>query len=365
MKPRRSSPRIMVLVASLMSLSSVTPTSALERQVATIQSWPPSSGEHCWVSYQLAAAVPDTACWNLIWDWSGFQAGDVVGMAYQPDGTCAPSCRSLHALRMYFPQALEGPGDEISIHVFCADSSGCPSGAAIASRVVDPGPGWNNIDFGDLPLGQCPLGAGVGYLVTVCWMQNSGYPHIATDNMESISAAGCSMPPGYPRSDPDRIHSGIFAAAACSPACPATRFQDQLDHLELVWDFAMSCFVPGSLEQNVPDPFCNTHGGDGTNIQFALASDARVTMQVWDAGMVAVVRTLIDGQNLPAGAHMVRWDGLDTLGAVLPAGPYPYRLTAADRDGSILFEDTKVAHVDCTTLLRPTPWSRIKALYRD
>ena len=116
-----------------------------------------------------------------------------------------------------------------------------------------------------------------------------------------------------------------------------------------------------SLEQNVPEPFCNEEGSAGTVIQFGVAELSRVTIEVLDASMTSVVRVLVDGYLAP-GMHTVAWDGLDSLGERVPEGAYPYRMTAI-RD-QVVFMDVKVAHVSCSTPASPDEWGAIKALFR-
>jgi len=218
------------------------PVAALDREPATINAWPPAHEGHCWVSHHLVFDIPDTLCWGQIWDWSGFQLGDVVGMSYMPDGTCDWECQHLSHLTIYFPQALDGPGDEIEIRVYCADQDGCAIGDQVYSQVVDPHQGANSIDLGALSLSQCTIEQGVRYVVTLCWLTDSGYPHIATDNMETLADQGCEFPPGYPRSDPHSTQSYVFSGSSeCVPACPWDWFSDNLDNLALVWRFGMTC----------------------------------------------------------------------------------------------------------------------------
>ena len=79
--------------------------------------------------------------------------------------------------------------------------------------------------------------------------------------------------------------------------------------------------------------------------------------------MTAVVRSLVAGY-LPAGLHMVRWDGRDESGELLASGGYPYTMTAAESQGApITFEDTLVATILCDTAVEAITWGRVKALY--
>jgi len=79
------------------------------------------------------------------------------------------------------------------------------------------------------------------------------------------------------------------------------------------------------LRQNTPNPF-----NPRTLIGFELSAPGRARLDVFDMGG-RVVRTLVDGQWLPAGAHAVSWDGRDGAGRQVAAGAYVYRLSG-DRE---------------------------------
>ncbi len=118
-----------------------------------------------------------------------------------------------------------------------------------------------------------------------------------------------------------------------------------------------------SLGQNNPDPFCGV-GGGGTAIEFAVPVTAHVNVDVWRPDMSSVARHLTDGMLSP-GYFTVVWDGRDSLGAFVPNGSYPYRLTATNEERTrLLFQDTKVARIECLTSVESSTWGRVKALYR-
>jgi hypothetical protein len=73
-----------------------------------------------------------------------------------------------------------------------------------------------------------------------------------------------------------------------------------------------------------PNPF-----GRVTSVQFALANDARVRIDVYDV-LGRRVRTLQDGR-MPAGAQHVEWDGRDDAGMFRGGGVYFVRVVVADR----------------------------------
>ncbi len=78
-----------------------------------------------------------------------------------------------------------------------------------------------------------------------------------------------------------------------------------------------------ALRQNYPNPF-----NPSTLIAFDLPRSERVTLEVFNA-LGQRVATLIDGQNLPSGAHTVRFDA-----GQLPSGVYLYMLRSEARTES-------------------------------
>ncbi len=73
-------------------------------------------------------------------------------------------------------------------------------------------------------------------------------------------------------------------------------------------------------------------GDEGEEITFALAADAGVTVEVYDAAG-NLVKTL-KGGALSSGRNQIHWDGKDSDGNQLPPGNYTYKLTATDSDGN-------------------------------
>ncbi len=74
------------------------------------------------------------------------------------------------------------------------------------------------------------------------------------------------------------------------------------------------------LRANFPNPF-----NPVTNISFALSNPATVELSVYNV-LGRKVATLING-DLPAGEHIVDWDGTDNTGRGVSSGVYFYRLT--------------------------------------
>ena len=80
------------------------------------------------------------------------------------------------------------------------------------------------------------------------------------------------------------------------------------------------------LGPNHPNPFSRS-----TEIAFHLARSGRATVRIYDlAGQV--VATVLD-RELPAGPHVVTWDGRDRSGGPVPSGLYFSRLTSDEGQG--------------------------------
>jgi len=83
-----------------------------------------------------------------------------------------------------------------------------------------------------------------------------------------------------------------------------------------------------SLAQNYPNPF-----NAGTNISFSLPSAGYVELSVYD--LLGRKVTILLDSFLPAGNHLVTWDGRSGIGERMATGIYFYRLKAEG------FDDTK------------------------
>ncbi len=117
------------------------------------------------------------------------------------------------------------------------------------------------------------------------------------------------------------------------------------------------------LQQNAPNPFCSATEV-ATFILFQSPQSARVELLVLSPDGNTTVRTLVD-QILAAGYFTIPWDGKDSNGAALDPGFYPYRLTARNDAGDLLFQDTKIADLSCAVSTSSVTWAVLKSLYRD
>ena len=78
-----------------------------------------------------------------------------------------------------------------------------------------------------------------------------------------------------------------------------------------------------SLSQNYPNPFNPT-----TNIKYAIAQDARVSLVVYNI-LGQAVRTLVNAEQ-ESGYYTVRWDGTNDFGSKVSSGIYIYRISAGN-----------------------------------
>tara|TARA_B110000495_G_C22990342_1_gene583070 strand:+ start:120 stop:1706 length:1587 start_codon:yes stop_codon:yes gene_type:complete len=82
--------------------------------------------------------------------------------------------------------------------------------------------------------------------------------------------------------------------------------------------------MANALRQNFPNPF-----NPETMINFDLSGDQVVSLTIYDM-TGQVVRTLVDGQPMAAGAYRQLWDGRNSNGAKVASGVYFYQLRAGD-----------------------------------
>jgi hypothetical protein len=85
-------------------------------------------------------------------------------------------------------------------------------------------------------------------------------------------------------------------------------------------------------------------GRERVSVQLALGRTAQALVEIYDVrgARVARLRAAEDGL-LPAGTHLVTWDGRTASGARAAAGTYVVRLVARDESGMILVTSTKLS----------------------
>lgn len=78
-----------------------------------------------------------------------------------------------------------------------------------------------------------------------------------------------------------------------------------------------------AVTQNYPNPFNPT-----TQFELSLPTGGRVQVDVFNV-LGQLVRTLVD-QDLPAGVHLITFDGLNSSGGMVASGVYFYRVSSGD-----------------------------------
>jgi subtilisin family serine protease len=104
------------------------------------------------------------------------------------------------------------------------------------------------------------------------------------------------------------------------------------------------------LAQNYPNPLRSEArapaiggGNPETAIRYALPNYGRVSLAVFDLTGRRVA--LLESGAKTAGHHLVRWDGRDSEGNLVPSGIYFYRLEAATANGAMTTLTKKLAVV--------------------
>ncbi|NOY60437.1 MAG: S8 family serine peptidase [Calditrichaeota bacterium] len=77
------------------------------------------------------------------------------------------------------------------------------------------------------------------------------------------------------------------------------------------------------LRQNFPNPF-----NPATRISYDLAFGSQVSLKIYNS-LGQLVKTLVDSHQ-SAGSYLMKWEGLDNAGSILPAGIYFVKLQAGD-----------------------------------
>ena len=93
--------------------------------------------------------------------------------------------------------------------------------------------------------------------------------------------------------------------------------------ITLAIEDGLSVPIEFALQQNYPNPF-----NPSTQIQYALPTDANVTIAIYDL-VGRQIRTLVNEQ-VNAGFHSTLWNATNDMGSPVSAGVYIYTITAND-----------------------------------
>ena len=127
-------------------------------------------------------------------------------------------------------------------------------------------------------------------------------------------------------SSPELVEDAPFLADLVAAVRAArAAYDERLANLPALLDFPPAPEEPGPGEENVvlqnyPNPFT-----DETTIEYSIAEEGDVTLEVFDA-LGQPVFTLAAGNRAPA-TYTVAWDGRSSNGRDVPSGIYVIRLT--------------------------------------
>jgi len=88
------------------------------------------------------------------------------------------------------------------------------------------------------------------------------------------------------------------------------------------------------LAPSYPNPF-----NPSTVISFQLPVNSEVRLAIYNS-VGQLVRELVNGE-IPAGRHIISWDGRDQFNNTVAAGVYLYRITATGKNGETAFSKTQ------------------------
>ncbi len=234
----------------------------------------------------------------MVLDWSDPRQPSVAGILAIPDltGTAA-----VHQALIY---ANRGFGKPLEV-VDATD----PAGMRVVGQLDDGGFG------GDL--GLMAIRGDLGYLGS----RDGGVLTVDLSDPRAPRVFGQLLIPDVYRIDP--TDDGLFVLSWSRDLYIGT-----LSAVPLACGSISAVRLPAppvsalNLGQNRPNPF-----NPRTEIAFSVSGEQPVTLAVYDL-QGRLVRTLLDGEVLPAREHTVIWDGTNRAGRPVGAGVYLYRLTA-------------------------------------
>lgn len=177
------------------------------------------SGGNCTVIYY-------NFCSGWIWLWSGFQAGDVIGVSFDLPGDCCwygGAC--FHGGHFwYWRYTQPAYGFTITYNLYDTDAGGCLTGESHGSATLDPVERWNFT--GEIGAVHSEITA-----ITATWDRGT-LPYAVTDNNASNLNAGpvCNLDAGTPGTG----SSLQYVAAGTTVYCPPAAFADGVGYTDLL-----------------------------------------------------------------------------------------------------------------------------------
>ncbi len=155
-------------------------------------------------------------CGGWIWGWSGWAAGDQIGINFDLPADCnklpGDVC-CIDAARWYWRYTSPNYGFTMTVNVYNTDASGCPTGASLGTDSYDPLERWNMSFVG---AGICPTSDVVAVVAT---FDKGTLPYAASDQ----TAGNANAPNSCPGFVPGPGNSMVYGSATTTycPPVPA------------------------------------------------------------------------------------------------------------------------------------------------
>ena len=173
-------------------------------------------------------------CSGWIWIWSGFNAGDEIGVAFDLPADCGklPGEHCCHTGHFwYWRYTSPGYGFTVTYNLYETDAQVCLLGASVGSAVLDPIERWNY---------TAGLGCVSGDVAALTATFDKGtLPYAATDNNASNLNAGpaCITDPGTPG-----LGTSLqWVVAGTTVYCPPAAFADGVGYTDLAMQAYFEC----------------------------------------------------------------------------------------------------------------------------
>ncbi len=163
-----------------------------------------------------------------IWVWSGFAAGDVLGVVYDTDECVESGNGTLDGTYLYYWTGASY-GNTGTHAVYAVDSNDCSTGTALTSRVWLPVAGWNLTLWGGLPVPD-------RFVVTSTLQDDFG--HGVRSALPSDGRGECGV--CYPTT---RTTNSYLYGNEDSPSCPGSALHDGDCYVEWLGTALTVCTV--------------------------------------------------------------------------------------------------------------------------